>query len=29
VEVIARKSTVTWDKDLARRIIERIVIAAK
>lgn len=25
VEVVARKSAVTWDKDLARQILERIV----
>jgi hypothetical protein len=25
VEVVAKKSAVTWDKDLARRILEKIV----
>lgn len=25
VQVVARKSAVTWDKDLARRILQRIV----
>lgn len=27
VEVVARKSAVTWDKDLAREILEKIVAA--
>jgi hypothetical protein len=25
VEVVARKSAVTWDKDLARQVLEKIV----
>lgn len=29
VDVVARKSAVTWDKDLAKQILEKIVAAAK
>lgn len=29
VEVVARRSAVTWDKDLARQILERIVQYAR
>jgi hypothetical protein len=29
VEIVARKSAVTWDKDFARRIMEKIVAAAR
>ena len=29
VEVVARRSAVTWDKDFARRIMEEIVSRAK
>lgn len=29
VEVVARKSAVTWDKDFARRIMEKIVAKSK
>jgi hypothetical protein len=28
VEVTARRSAVTWDKDYARRVLERIVAGA-
>jgi hypothetical protein len=29
VDVVAQKSRVTWDKDLARQILERIVALSK
>lgn len=29
VEVVARRSAVTWDKDFARRLLERIVALAR